>query len=81
MALFVEHHVDELETDYFSRMCGTSTPDATQMLDSLILLRSWSFEDDGNIDVFDFSLPENVTDCVLSVRFSGDKVEDVTMDS
>ncbi|MEP5761137.1 MAG: DUF2004 domain-containing protein [Litoreibacter sp.] len=79
--LFVEHHLEELEADYFSRTYGTTTPAASQMLSSLVLVSSWSYQDDGNIDVFDFSLPGEVTDYVLSVRFSGGDVEEISMES
>lgn len=81
VTLFVEHHLDELEAEYFSRIYGTPTPEASQILGSLILVSSWSSEDDGNIDVFDFSLPEKATNYVLSARFSGDEVESVSMES
>lgn len=81
VTLFVDHHLAELEPDYFSQTYGTPTPEAPQILASLILVDSWSSEDDGNVDVFDFSLPGNVTDYLLSVRFSGDDIEDISMES
>ena len=81
ITLFVEHHLAELEADYFSNTYGTAMPEAIQIADSLVLVDSWSSEDDGHIDVFDFSLPDNVTNYLLSVRFSGDKVEEVSMES
>ena len=81
VTLFVEHHLDELDAEYFSNTFGTSSPDASRIVDSLVLVGSWSEEDDGNINVFDFSLPGKVTDHVLSVRFSGDDVADVSMES
>lgn len=81
VTLFVEHHLAELEADYFSKTYGTTTPEAYQIADSLVLVDSWSSEDDGHIDVFDFSLPDNVTNYLLSVRLSGDNVEEVSMES
>jgi hypothetical protein len=79
--LFIEHHLAELEADYFSKALGTPKPEASLVLSSLVLVASWSYEDDGIINVFDFSLPEEVTNFVLSVRFSGDEVEEVSMES
>jgi len=79
--LFISHHLDELEPDFWVRTYGTEAPEATQVLDSLVLVGSWSSEDDGNIDVFDFSLPNNVTNYLLSVRFVDGKVAEVTMES
>jgi hypothetical protein len=79
--LFIDHHLEELEVDNVSKTYGTPKPEASQMLSSLVLVSSWSYEDDGIINVFDFSLPENVTDYVLSVRFLGDDVEEVSMES
>jgi hypothetical protein len=79
--LFVEHHLEELESAYFSKIYGTPKPEVSQILSSLVLVSSWSYEDDDIINVFDFSLPEKVTNYVLSVRFSGDDVEEVSMES
>ena len=81
VTLFVDHHLAELEPDYFSKTFGTPTPNASQILHSLVLVGSWSSEDDGNVDVFDFSLPGNVTNYLLSVRFSGEEAEQVSMES
>lgn len=81
IGLFVEHHLAELEPGYFSNICGTPTPDAEKISHSLVLVGSWSSADDGQIDVFDFSLPDEVTNYVLSVRFSGEEVEEVSMES
>ncbi len=47
------------------------------------MLRShWGDEDDDGIDTFDFTLPEDVTDSVISVRFDEKgQVEEITMES
>ena len=81
VTLFVDHHLSELEPGYFLKTYGTETPNSSQILDSLVLVDSWSSEDDGNDNVFDFSLPGDVTDYLLSVRFSGESVEEVSMES
>jgi hypothetical protein len=81
VTLFLEHHLAELEPEYFSSTYGSTTPEATQIVDSLVFVHSWSSEDDGTVDVFDFSLPGSVTDYLLSVRFSGDEVKEISMES
>lgn len=47
------------------------------------MLRShWGDEDDDGIDTFDFTLPEDITDYVISVRFDEEgQVEEITMES
>ncbi|WP_065328909.1 DUF2004 domain-containing protein [Tritonibacter mobilis] len=79
--LFVEHHLSALEADYFSDAYGTPTPEPTKIVDSLVLVDSWSSEDGGSLDTFDFSLPENVTNYLLSVRFVDDEVQEISMES
>ncbi len=81
VSLFIDHHLEELEPEYFVETYGTASPEASQIIDSLVFVDAWSSEDDGNIDVFDFSLPGNVTNYLISVRFSGDKVEEISMES
>ena len=80
--LFVSHHLAEIGPDYWLDACGSETPDPALVLRSLILVGSWSANEDDAIDVFDFSLPGNVTDYVLSVRFDEKgEVSEVTMES
>jgi hypothetical protein len=54
--LFVSHHLEEIETAYWERLCGTATPEPRQILDTLVL-RS-EFEEDDDMDTFDFTLPD-----------------------
>ncbi len=79
--VFVSHHLEELESDYWERYYGSSKPEAEEILGSLVLVNTWSSNDDENIDTFDFSLPGNVTNYLLSVRFKGDEIVDVSMES
>lgn len=79
--LFVSHHLDEVKSEYWVGTCGTDAPEATQVLESLVLVDSWSSADDGNMDVFDFSLPGNVTSYLLSARFENGEVAEVPMES
>jgi hypothetical protein len=50
-----------------------------------VLRSHWGDDDDGDeegIDTFDFTLPDEVTDYVISVRFDEDgEVESVSMES
>ena len=77
VTLFVEHHLEELSEDDWKDITGSAQPSATQILGCLVLRSHWSEEDDDGIDVFDFTLPKDVTDYVISVSFSetGDVLE------
>jgi hypothetical protein len=51
------------------------------VLDLLELRSCWGDEEDG-IDTFDFTLPESITNYVISVRFDEmGRVEEITMES
>ena len=85
--LFVSHHLDGIGDDYWVKHCGAARPDATQVLDILVLQSHWGCDDDGEpnddgIDTFDFTLPDEATNYVLSVEFDerGD-VSGVSMES
>lgn len=80
--LFVNHHLDEIEKDFWQKHLGTSQPEPKQVLDILVLQSHWGDEDDEGIDTFDFTLPDDVTDYVISVRFDEEgQVEEITMES
>ena len=77
VTLFAKHHIEELKPEYWEKHLGTTKPDPRKVLDILVLREHW--DDDC---VFDFTLPEDVTDYVISVRFDENgKVEDITMES
>jgi hypothetical protein len=78
--LFVSHHLKELDSSYWKKHLSTETPDPRLILDLLELRSHWG-GDDG-IDTFDFTLPEEVTNYVISVTFdeTGDVFE-ITMES
>lgn len=80
--LFVSHHLDEIGADYWLKHCGTARPEPKQVLDILILRSHWGDDDDDGIDAFDFSLPDDATNYVISVGFddNGD-VAEITMES
>ncbi|MDX2214287.1 MAG: bifunctional adenosylcobinamide kinase/adenosylcobinamide-phosphate guanylyltransferase [Oculatellaceae cyanobacterium bins.114] len=81
VSMFVSHHVEELDAAYWEKHASTAKPSPKQVVDLLELRSYWSGDgDDG--DVFDFTLPGDVTDYVMSVRFDEDgEVQDVDMES
>ncbi len=80
VTMFASHHIEELEEKFWEKHLNTKKPEPNQVLDILVLSTHWGGEDD--IDTFDFTLPEDVTDYVLSVSFDEEgKVVDITMES
>ena len=80
--LFVTHHREELNSDYWRAHLGTPRPEPLRVLDILELRAHWSADDDDGLDVFDFTLPDDVTQYVISVRFDdAGNVEDISMES
>lgn len=79
--LFTSHHLEEIEPNYWQTELGTTKPSPEQIISILELRSHWGEEDDG-IDVFDFTLPNDVTDYVLSVRFDETgEIEEISMES
>ncbi|WP_150050984.1 DUF2004 domain-containing protein [Methylomonas rhizoryzae] len=77
--LFVGHHLEELPQSYWQQHLGSSTPKPTAVIGLLQLRSSWG-EDD--IEFFDFTLPDEVTDYVVSVHFDGaGKIDGISMES
>lgn len=78
--LFVSHHLDEIDAAYWTKHFATSEPEPRQVLKSLVLRSHWGGDDE--IENFDFTLPDGVTDYVICVAFneSGD-VADISMES
>ena len=80
--LFVSHHLDEIEESYWQKHLGTANPEPSRVLDILELRSHWGDEGDDGIDTFDFTLPESITQYVISVRFGETgQVEQITMES
>jgi len=80
--MFVSHHLEELDGNYWEKHLETSSPEPIRVLDILTLRSHWGDEDEDGIDTFDFTLPDDVTDYVISVRFDEDgTVEDISMES
>lgn len=77
--LFVEHHLEELPQSYWQRHLGSSTPEPSAVLGLLRLRSSWG---DGNMEHFDFTLPGDATNYVVSVHFDSAGVIDcISMES
>ena len=80
VAIFISHHLEELDSAYWKKHFSKETPPPLRILESLVLRDHWGGDDE--IDTFDFTLPEDVTDYVISVSFdeAGD-VFGITMES
>ena len=77
---FVSHHLEELDSAYWKKHFSTETPDPHLILESLVLRSHWGGDDE--IDIFDFTLPEEVTDYVITVKFDeSGKIIEITMES
>ena len=74
--LFVSHHIEEINPEYWKKHLGTTDPDPKSVLDILIL------NEDSDEEMLDFTLPVEVTDYVVSVTFGkNDEVDEITMES
>ncbi len=80
--LFVSHHLEEIEGDYWQEHLGAHEPDPKKVLDILVLRSHWGDEYSHDMDTFDFTLPGDITDYVISVCFGeSGEVEEITMES
>jgi hypothetical protein len=80
--LFVSHHLNQIEPAYWLRTVGVEQPKPEQVLGALLLLDSWASGGGETVDTFDFGLPEDASNYLLSVRFGdGGQVLDVSMES
>ncbi|MEJ2620012.1 MAG: DUF2004 domain-containing protein [Candidatus Thiodiazotropha sp.] len=80
--LFVSHHLEEIEEGYWKKHLGTTQPEPRSVLDMLIFQSHWGDEEDDGIDTFDFTLPEGITNYVISVRFNDvGEIEEISMES
>ncbi|MCD2515635.1 DUF2004 domain-containing protein [Massilia sp. G4R7] len=80
--LFASHHLEELNGEYWQKHLGTRNPEPVRILDILELRSHCADDDDDGLEVLDFTLPGDVTDYVISVRFDETgKVEEISMES
>ena len=80
VAMFVAFHLEELESDYWQAHAGTPRPDPSAVLDILVLREHWG--EKNELEIFDFTLPGDVTNYVISVHFDDKgKVDEISMES
>ena len=81
--MYMEHHLEELEQADINKLFGTTEVSSDQFLSKLALCRVGIYPDsDEDFAVFDISLPEDVTDYLLVVRFSVDgEISYISMES
>ena len=80
--LFVSHHIEEMDDAFWLKHCGVARPEPPQVLDALVLQSHWGEDDEDGIDTFDFTLPDDATNYLISVSFdeNGD-VAEISMES
>ena len=77
--LFIEHHLEELPSSYWQQHLGCGAPEPAAILGLLQLRSSWG---EGEIEYFDFTLPDEVTDYVVSVHFDdAGAIDSISMES
>nr|WP_232118584.1 DUF2004 domain-containing protein [Luteimonas sp. XNQY3] len=77
--LFVEHHLAELPESYWQQHLQSGTPEPSTVIKLLELRSSWG---DDDIEYFDFTLPGEVTDYVVSVHFDDTgSIDGISMES
>jgi len=77
--LFISHHLDELPSTYWLEKLSTATPDPAAVMNLLICRSTWG---ENDLEHFDFTLPGDVTDYVVTVHFDEDgDVDAIEMES
>ena len=75
--LFVSHHLEELPSSYWLKHLNITIPSSEQVISLLTLREKWEGE-----ETYDFTLPGEVTDYVISVSFDDEgNIEDIVMES
>jgi hypothetical protein len=77
--LFVQHHLEELPASYWQQHLGSGIPEPAAVVGLLQLRSTWGERD---IEYFDFTLPDGVTDYVVSVHFdAAGAIDAISMES
>ena len=77
--LFVTHHLEELSQSYWQDQLATATPDSAAVIGLLAFRSSWG---EGDLENFDFTLPGDVTDYVVSAHFNEKgEIDGISMES
>ncbi|MBW8777541.1 MAG: DUF2004 domain-containing protein [Stenotrophomonas sp.] len=66
VTLFVDHDLEEVEASYWKQHLGNEKPERSAVLTLLVFKSSWGRDD---AEYFDFTLPEETTNYVVSVHF------------
>ena len=79
IVLFVAHHLEELPQSYWQEQLATATPDSAAVIGLLAFRSSWG---EGDLENFDFTLPGDVTDYVVSAHFDEKgEIDGISMES
>lgn len=79
VVLFVDHHLAELPASYWQRHLGSDAPRPSTVLGLLQFRSSWG---ENDIEYFDFTLPEEVTNYVVCAHFNdAGSVDSISMES
>ena len=77
--LFVEHHLAELPKSYWQHHLNNDDFEPSAIIGLLKLRSSWG---NDNTEYFDFTLPDEVTDYVVSVHFdNAGNIVSISMES
>jgi hypothetical protein len=77
--MFVAHHLEELPENYWHERTGAASPNPAAVLQLLEFKSNWG---ESDIEHFDFSLPGDVTDYVLSARFNdAGEIDEISLES
>ena len=66
---FVTEHLEDVDVDFWEKHLDTAKPEPLKVLDILIVRSHWS---DGDAEIFEFAIPEDVRNSVISVQFDSD---------
>lgn len=80
--LFIQHHLEEIEPDYWKKYFGSAVPTPLQVLDLLVLADPWESDETDSREMLDFTLPDEITQYVICVSFDAKgQVIDISMES
>ncbi len=91
VTMFVDHHLEEIEPEYWLKHAGVQKPDPADVLGLLILRYHWTpydgddpdiEDDEEGLQLLDFTLPENTTQYLICVEFDNDgQIDGIRMES
>ncbi len=74
--LFLEHHLEELDSTELEEITGSDNPTIEELLKTIVWI------DNESEEMIDFSLPNDMTNYVICVHMDEDgNVEEVSMES